>query len=72
MVDEYEASIQVEVDGETGVEQAKGDVEVVLNVPVDVTGYAGEGVTDTDIEKAAIEAIQEGKAQVVEVRPTIR
>lgn len=72
MVEKYEASISVEVDSETGVETAEGDVEVVLEVPVSVTGYAGEGVSDEDIEQAVVEAVQEGRSRIVDFRPTVR
>lgn len=71
MVDKYAASVRVEMDEANGMEEAQGSVEVVMDVPVSVTGYDGE-VTDEDIESAAIEAIQEGEARVVEVRPTVR
>jgi len=72
MVRKYKPSVTVDVDNETGVAQADGNVEVVLNVPVSVTGYSGEGVSDEDIEQAVVEAIQEGEGRIVEFRPTIR
>lgn len=71
MVSEYSASIRVRTDEANDMEEAHGNVEVVMDVPVDVTGYDGE-VTDEDIETAAIEAIQEGRARVVDIRPTVR
>jgi len=62
MVDKYER-LRVSVDD--GVETRSGSVRVVLDAPVEVKAYDGGEVTDEDVEQAAIEAIQEGKASVV-------
>lgn len=72
MVDKYDSSVRVISTDENDVETYGGQVEVVLHAEIDVTGYGGEEVTDEDVEKAAMEAIQEGKCRVVTMRPTAR
>lgn len=72
MVDNFESSVNISVDSDSGIETADGSVEVILNVPIHFTSYDGSAITDEDIQSKAIEAIQEGEARVIQTRPTVR
>lgn len=47
-----------------GVKTKSGRVKVVLDVPIEVTNYHGDEVTDDEVREAAVQAIQEGKGRV--------